>query len=109
MMVQAPQVVITGAEKPLASADPINAAYNLEGHSLIHLVIPDNDNMKDTVGNFIYEYIQMIVGDELVGKITGMILDLPLEEIKIVLYNYSYLLHKVREAYILLMSQMEQQ
>ena len=43
------------------------------------------------------------------GKITGMILDLPLEEIKRVLYNYNYLLHKVKDAYSLLMSQMQQQ
>ena len=70
---------------------------------------PDNENMKDMVGNFIYEHIQKIVGDQLVGKITGMILDLPLEEIKRVLYNYNYLLHKVKEAYALLMSQMQQQ
>jgi len=103
MMVQAPQVVITRAEKPLADADPIIAAYNFEGHSLIHLVISDNDNMKDTVGNFIYEYIQDMVGNEHVGKITGMILDIRLEEIKRVLYNYNYLLHEVTEAYHLLM------
>ena len=43
------------------------------------------------------------------GKITGMILDLPLEEIKKVLYNYNYLIHKVREAYTLLMAQLQQQ
>ena len=62
-MVQAPQVVITGAEKPLASADPINAAYNLEGHGLIAAVTPDNENMKDIVGNFIYEHIEKMVGN----------------------------------------------
>ena len=43
------------------------------------------------------------------GKITGMILDLPLEEIKKVLYNYNYLIHKVREAYALLIAQLQQQ
>jgi len=107
--VQAPQVVIAGAAQPLADANPIIAAYNLEGHGLIPAVTPDNENMKDMVGNFIYEHIQKIVGDALVGKITGMILDLPLEEIKRVLYNYNYLLHKVKDAYSLLMSQMQQQ
>ena len=43
--------------------------------------------MKDTVGNFIYEYVEKWVGNQFAGKITGMILDLPLEEIKRVLYN----------------------
>ena len=104
-MVQAPQVFITGAKKHLADADPIIAAYNIEGYFLIHIVTPDNDNMKDTVGNFIYEYIQEIVGETLAGKITGMILDLPLYEIKSVLYNYNYLLHKVKDAYTLFISQ----
>ena len=47
----------------MADADPIIAAYNLEGHGLITAVTPDNDNMKDIVGNFIYEHIEKMVGD----------------------------------------------
>jgi len=50
-----------------------------------------------------------MVGEQFAGKITGMILDLPLEEIKKVLYNYNYLIHKVREAYTLLMGPLQQQ
>lgn len=47
----------------MADADPIIAAYNLEGHGLIAAVTPDNENMKDIVGNFIYEHIEKMVGN----------------------------------------------
>ena len=61
--------------------------YNTEGIFHISAIVPENKDMKDTVGNFIYEYVEKWVGNQLAGKITGMILDLPLDEIKRVLYN----------------------
>ena len=56
-MAQPPQVVITGAEKPLADANPIIAAYNLKGYGLIQILHPDINEMKNMVGNFLYEHI----------------------------------------------------
>ena len=61
--------------------------YNINGMFLISEVVPENKDMKDAVGNFIYEYVEKWVGNQCAGKITGMILGLPLEKIKRVLYN----------------------
>ena len=92
----------------MADSNPMIARYNLKGHGIIPTVISDNkDIIEEIVGEFIYDYIQKIVGEQHAGKITGMILDFPLEEIKRVLYNYNYLLHKVKEAYSLLMSNIQ--
>jgi Poly-adenylate binding protein, unique domain len=41
------------------------------------------------VGEFIYTYVEKFVGEAMAGKITGMLLDLPLEEIKKFLYDFT--------------------
>ena len=43
--------------------------------------MPENPNYKEQVGNVIYKYVENIVGTN-AGKVTGMIIDLPIEDIK---------------------------
>jgi len=54
------------------------------------------------VGEVIYEFVEKIAGDEKAPKITGMLIDLPIEEIQGYIQNYSKLEEKVREANALL-------
>jgi cell division protein FtsW (lipid II flippase) len=44
------------------------------------------------IGEYIYEYVEKIVGDEKAPKVTGMLIDLPIEEIKQYLDDFSKLL-----------------
>jgi len=37
--------------------------YNINGMFLISAIVPENKDMKDTVGNFIYEYVEKWVGN----------------------------------------------
>jgi hypothetical protein len=54
------------------------------------------------VGEFIYAYVEEFVGDSHAPKITGMLIDLPIEEIKAYLYDFARLYVKVGEAVALL-------
>jgi hypothetical protein len=50
------------------------------------------------VGEYIYEYVAKLIGEERAPKVTGMLIDLPLEEIKCYLLDYRELQNKVEEA-----------
>ena len=78
------------------------AAYNQKGFTYLPAVVPHNPNYKALVGEFIYEYVEKFVGDQRAPKITGMLIDLPIEEIKAYLYDFGKLYTKISEAVALL-------
>ena len=90
-------VEIKGAQH-LLHADPQVNAYNQRGFSMLPAIVPQNPNLKQFVGEFIYEYVEKFVGEELAPKITGMLIDLPIEEIKSFLYDFFKLQQKIFEA-----------
>ena len=110
MMVAQPivqQEIITtgmqgGPQKPLASPDEVVNNYNLKGFGYLPAVVPENPNYKAQVGEFIYEYVERFVGDQRAPKITGMLIDLPIEEIKAYLYDFAKLYTKIGDAVNLL-------
>jgi len=59
---------------------------------------PRNPNLKAQVGEIIYEFVEKLAGEEKAPKITGMLIDLPIEEIRGYLSDYAKLEEKVREA-----------
>ncbi len=61
-------------------------------------IVPENGNLKQMVGEFVYTYVEKLVGEANAPKITGMLIDLPLEEIKMYLYDFNRLYMKVGEA-----------
>ncbi len=76
--------------------------YNQKGQQMINAVMPDNPNYKRQVGDFIYEHVEAICGGEKAPKVTGMLIDLPIEEIRDYILNFGKLKEKVAEASILL-------
>lgn len=93
----------------LAHPDPAINFYNQNGFSMLPGVVPHNPNLKNFVGEFIYSYVEKLVGEQMAPKITGMLIDLPIEEIKAYLYSYEKLCQKVFEANNILQSMMQQQ
>ena len=91
-----------GPQKPLASPDEVVNNYNLKGFGYLPAVVPENPNYKVQVGEFIYEYVERFVGDQRAPKITGMLIDLPIEEIKAYLYDFAKLYTKIGDAVNLL-------
>lgn len=63
-------------KEPLSHYDPIITEYNLKGFKLLQKILPSNPNYKCQAGEFIFEYVEKIVGEQRTPKITGMLLDL---------------------------------
>merc|ERR1712227_918977 len=59
---------------------------------------PNNPHLKTQVGGCIYEYVQMIVGDDKAPKITGMLIELPVNQIREYMMDWNNLNMKVKEA-----------
>jgi hypothetical protein len=72
--------------------------YNTTGMRLLPAVSPANPNYKGQVGEFIYEYVEKIAGDDKAPKITGMLIDLPIQEIQGYLVDFGKLQQKISEA-----------
>lgn len=64
-----------------------------------------NTLMKDQVGNTIYDYVLQLCGPEKAPKITGMLIELPVEQIRQYMASYEALQMKVSEANELLLKQ----
>lgn len=94
----APQTIVIPGFTPLVSADPYVNEYNVKGCSLMPAVNPQNPNYKNMIGEFIYEYVEKFVGEERAPKVTGMLIDLPTDEIKGYLYDLTKLHQKASEA-----------
>ena len=98
----APQVIISdmsgSVQGPLPSTDPTANQYNIGGFNLWPAIFQENPNYKNMAGEYIYEYVNRMVGEEKAGKITGLLIDLSVDEIKAYLYDFNRLLYKVGEA-----------
>ena len=83
-------------------------AYSQKGVMLAPAVVKANPNYKVQVGEFIFEYVETLAGEDNAPKITGMLIDLPIEEIKGYLNDYNRLKLKVQEALSLLTGETKQ-
>jgi Poly-adenylate binding protein, unique domain len=79
--------------------------YHQNGVRLIAAVNINNPHYKTQIGEFIYEYVEKIAGEDKAPKITGMLIDLPLPEIISYLQDFNKLNIKINEANSLLMTQ----
>jgi len=73
-----------------------------KAHPLIPAAHPNNPNYKGQVGDAIFEFVEQIAGEQKAPKITGMLIDLPIEEIRGYLMDFNKLVEKVKEATLLL-------
>lgn len=93
------------------SMDSNEQRFYQHTHKLVPSVKAENPHMKQQVGNAIFDFVQLVKGRDLAPKITGMLIDLNLDEIQAYLTNYREFLKKVNEAANLLteMSKAQQQ
>ena len=77
----------------------IDKRYLMTCHNIINCVVPENPYYKDQVGMALYEYIQQIVG---VGQkavmVTSKIIELPIEDIKLIMQDWSLLNTRIQQA-----------
>lgn len=108
---QQPAMPSAPAQPPMASA-PIPTGnmsmaqkYQVAAGKFLPAVSERNPHLKDQVGHTIYDYVQHLSGPEKAPKITGMLIELPVEQIKQFMSSYDALQLKVNEANTLLMQQ----
>lgn len=77
---------------------PIQQRYLHSTNKYIPALNPNNPHLKTQVGGCIYEYVQMIVGDDKAPKITGMLIELPVNQIREYMMDWNNLNMKVKEA-----------
>ena len=69
--------------------------YVMATAKFIPAVTERNPHMKEQVGQCIFDFIQMLVGPEKAPKITGMLIELPLGQIKEYMLDFNNLKLKV--------------
>merc|ERR1719313_3219199 len=75
-----------------------NQRYLMSTSRILPAVQENNPHMTEQVGQCIFDWILQMVGPELAPKITGMLIDLPIGQIKQYLSSYDALQIKVNEA-----------
>ena len=83
----------------------LDQRYLMNCHQIINAVTPENPNYKDQVGTVLYEFINQLVGAK-APKVTGMLIDLPIEDIKHVMQDWNLFNTRVQQASELLDQQM---
>ena len=78
--------------------------YQQQALSIMPSVQERNPYMKEQVGHLIFDYVQMIAGQDKAPKITGMLIELPIPQIKQYLQSFEGLQMRVEEATTLLMA-----
>jgi len=75
--------------------------YMQDAQRLLPSVSEKNKHLKNQVGQLIFPYIQTMLGPNAqarVPKITGMLIELPLDQIKMYMMSFDNLAAKVTEA-----------
>jgi len=83
---------------PTGAPHDNKARYAETANKLIPSVQERNPYVKEQVGQTIYDYVQMICGPEKAPKVTGMLIQLPLDQIKQYLGSFDFLQMRVFEA-----------
>jgi len=79
--------------------------YLMGAQKLLNSITERNPYLKDQVGHLIFDYVHMIIGPEKAPKITGMLIELPVQQIREYMTSFEALTLKVQEANHLLMQQ----
>ena len=77
-----------GMPVPQMQQNPLAMQYMQTVNPIIPGVVESNEHAKDFVGEKIYEFVLAIAGEQHAPKITGMLIDLPLEEIREYLQDF---------------------
>jgi len=72
--------------------------YLMVTQKLLPSVTERNVYLKDQVGQAIYEFVSMMVPADRAPKITGMLIELPIDQIKVYMSSLEALRAKVTEA-----------
>jgi hypothetical protein len=61
-------------------------------------IVPENPNYKTQTGQTIFSFVERVAGGALAPKITGMLIDLPIEEIQKYVVNFDLFVQRMHQA-----------
>ena len=93
---QAPQPQM--APQPQQPQMTIDQRYLYSCHQMLPAIVAENPNYRTQVGTIFYEYIDQLIGADKAPKVTGMLIDLPIEDIKLIMQDFSLLQTRVQQA-----------
>jgi hypothetical protein len=74
------------------------AEYLAKTAKILPAIVDRNPHYQEQVGQTIFDFICEMAGQDLAPKITGMLIDLPIVQIRNYLQSYEHLQAKVQEA-----------
>ena len=77
---------------------PVDQRFIADCHKILPAMVVENPNHKDQAGNVFFEYIKQFLGPEKAPKITGMLIDLQLDDIKHMMTNWTHFCNRVKQA-----------
>jgi len=86
-------------QQQMVQGNSIQQRYLASTTKYIPALHPNNPHLKQQVGGCIYEFVQSLVGDDKAPKITGMLIELPVNQIKEYMMDWNNLKMKVQEAH----------
>jgi len=79
MMQQQPAMMAAAGQQPAAANMTPQQKYHQAAMQMLPSVQERNPYMKEQVGHLIFDYVQMIAGQDKAPKITGMLIELPIQ------------------------------
>lgn len=69
-----------------------------KNQEIFNAIVPENPKYKEIVGNNLYDFILQQVGQQKAPKVTGMLIDLNIDEIRNILQNWDLFITRVKQA-----------
>ena len=76
----------------------IDQKFVAECHKILPAMVAENPNHTDQAGTVFFEFVKQILTPEKAPKITGMLIDLPLQDIKQMMQDWNLFQTRVRQA-----------
>jgi len=85
-------------QQPMQGQVPVHVRYNAACQKILPSCSERNQNLKEQVGQIIYEFVSLMVPHERAPKVTGMLIEIPVDQIKAYMQDFQVFTARVKEA-----------
>ena len=83
---------------PQQQQQSIDQRYLAECARILPSIVPENPTYRDNAGTVFYQYVIQAVGQQLAPKVTGMLIDLKIEEVRQMMTDFNLFSTRVNQA-----------
>jgi polyadenylate-binding protein len=103
----APQQHMSQAQPP-QQQQSMDQKYVADCSRILPSIVPENPTYRDNAGTAFYQYVIQIVGPNLAPKVTGMLIDLKIEDVRQMMSDFNLFQTRVNQANEVLKRQQQQ-